>query len=54
MPVVFSNVQQVVGGDAIKPGAELCLAAEAGERVDGFEKNLLRSVFGVGAAVQHA
>jgi hypothetical protein len=51
---MFPDVQQMVDSDAIKPGAETGLAAEARKSADGFEQNLLGRIFSVGAAMEHA
>lgn len=44
----------MVDGNAIEPGAELCLASKAREGLDGFEQDLLGGVFSIGAAMEHA
>lgn len=52
-PGSFPNVQEMVDGDAIEPGAELGFCAESWEGLDGFEEDLLGGVFGVGLTVEH-
>jgi len=53
VPLGFPDAEQMIDGDAIEPGAEPGLAAKAGEGLDGFEEDLLSSVFGIGAAMEH-
>jgi hypothetical protein len=53
-PCGFSDVDEMVDGDAIEPGTELGFSAEAREGGDGFEEDFLGGVFGVGAAMEHA
>jgi len=50
----FLDAQKMVDGDAIEPGSEFCLTAKTGQGADGFEEDLLGSVFGVGVGMEHA